>query len=312
MQPAAFDEILARAAARRAAIADIASGATNAFRLLDGTGDGVPGVYIDSYAGHWLVQTRDVPIPDRLRCPGIGGSAAVWWKELTTSARDAPQWISGSPATGILALEHGLRFTIDFAAGYSQGIFLDQRENRRWLREHCDEEESVLNLFAYTCAFAVAAAAAGAATTSVDLSGNYLDWGRRNFAENGIACGAGSGHRFYQWDAFEFLRRAARQSERHTLIVCDPPTFSRNRQGKVFRVQQDLAVLAEHCARVLAPGGRMLISANHRGLARDRFAEMVRSGVSHAGRILQALEFCEMPADFSEEAYLKCCRVRLD
>ena len=314
MQPAAFDQILAQAARKRAALLSIASGETNAYRLLDGDGDGAPGLYIDVYAGHWLVQTRDVPFPDALRNRLPADCLSVWWKELTNedSQREAPKWNSGSSDSLITAVENTIYYTIDFAAGYSQGIFLYQRDNRAWLRSACHPGDQVLNLFAYTCAFSVAAGCAGAVTTSVDLSQNYLDWGRRNFALNGIEDEVGSAHRFFAWDTFDFLRMAKRQGERYRFIVCDPPTFSRNKSGKVFQAEKNYGSLISRCAEVLEPGGMILCSTNHRALPGHKFEDLVRSGIAQASLRVASLRFNSMPKDFTGDAYLKSIRVEID
>ena len=96
-----------------------------------------------------------------------------------------------------------------FRAGYSQGIFLDQRGNRLALRQEMRPGMALLNCFAYTCAFSVAAAASGARTTSVDLSRRALDWGQANFRLNALDPAAG--HEFFAGDVFDHLRRFGRQ-----------------------------------------------------------------------------------------------------
>src|SRR5205823_5213751 len=82
------------------------------------------------------------------------------------------------------------------------------------------EPPAVLNTFAYTCAFSVAAAAAGASTASVDVSPRYLDWGKRNFTHNGLDPAP---HRFARMDTFEFLGYAKRKQLAFDLIILDPP-----------------------------------------------------------------------------------------
>ncbi|MDA0812762.1 MAG: class I SAM-dependent methyltransferase [Verrucomicrobia bacterium] len=314
MQQTAFEQILVQAARKRAALPSIASGDTNTYRLIDGEGDGVPGLFIDVFAGHWLVQTRDAPFPDPLRMRLPSGCRAVWWKELTNedSQRDAPKWITGSTESRITAVENRISYSIDFAAGYSQGIFLDQRDNRAWLHQACHAGHRVLNLFAYTCAFSVVAGCAGAVTASVDLSRNYLDWGKRNFALNPSTSDAEPEHQFFAWDTFDFLKMAMRKGERYHFIVCDPPTFSRNKSGKVFRVEKDYHSLIARCAEVAEPGGIILCSTNHRALPRHKFEDLVRSGVAEAGLCIHSLRFNSMPGDFTGEAYLKSIRVEID
>lgn len=172
---------------------------------------------------------------------------------------DKPVLVSGPadlPADRIVR-ERGLQFEVDFAAGYSVGLFCDQRLNREFLESLAPGR--VLNCFAYTCAFSVAAARAGAATLDIDLSKKSLERGARNFALNGFERGD---HRRIADDVFRVLPRLARRGERFDAIVLDPPTFSRGNAKRVFRVQDDLAELVVLAAALLAPGGWMLVSTN--------------------------------------------------
>ena len=277
--PPSFLRALRRRDALRAGKA--AGGGTNALRLLDGAGDGAEfaGLFIDDFAGRWLVGTAGAAYPappEWLRgCVGDAGPDAarsIYWKTLDNKSKDkgGPVHWAGAPVDGpFTAEENGLRYRIDFSAGYSQGIFLDQRDNRRALRQQARPGTWTLNCFAYTCAFSVAAAAGGGNTVSVDLSKHYLDWGRENFTGNGIDPSEGSGHEFFAGDVPEVLRRFQRKGRLFDFVVLDPPTFSRNRGGKVFRVERDFGGLVEQAASLLVPGGRMLcprISAHCRRL----------------------------------------------
>ena len=154
-----------------------ADGATDALRLLDGAGDGraFDGLFIDNFAGRWLVQTSragQTP-PDWLRAlPGADAPRSIYWKRLDSRGehqRPPTFWAGEEIAGPFVAREGGLAYRVDFQSGYSQGIFLDQRDNRLALRRRVRAGASVLNCFAYTCAFSVAAAAAGARTASVAL-----------------------------------------------------------------------------------------------------------------------------------------------
>ncbi len=95
--------------------------------------------------------------------------------------RETPKLLFGHEGENLqtIATEHHLKFGIDFGAGYSVGLFVDQRENRRLVRQA--KPERLLNCFAYTCSFSVAAASAGAQTVNVDLSKKSLERGRQNF-----------------------------------------------------------------------------------------------------------------------------------
>jgi 23S rRNA (cytosine1962-C5)-methyltransferase len=195
--------------------------------------------------------------------------------------------------------ENDLRFEISFRTGYSQGLFLDQRENRLQVRESLRPGQAFLNLFAYTCGFSVAAAMAGAETSSVDLSAPALEWGRRNFHHNGLDPAA---HHFPRGDALDFLSLFARKGRQFDGVVLDPPTFSRNR-GRVWKVENDFHEIVAAAARVTTPGGWLFCSTNCRRLAREAFEDQIRRGCASAGRRF-LIDWGGMPPDFTGEAYL--------
>lgn len=302
-----------RAAARRSSIR---SADTDCLRLLDGAGDGFPDLFVDDLAGRWLVQTRDDRLPAwargladlRAAATGTGGVArprSVYWKRLDQTNKDPPAHIGGEPVgEPFLVRENGLSFLIDLSAGYSQGLFLDQRDNRRQIREHFRPGKELLNLFAYTCAFSVAAASAGGHTVSVDLSKPALEWGKRNFGANGIDPAQ---HEFIAGEAADWLKRFGKKARTFDAIVLDPPTFSRDKKGKVFRVERDFGTLAGAAMRLLRPGGALLCTTNQRSLDRRSFSNLILSGADNPSA--WKLTFDAMPEDFTGEPYLKICWV---
>lgn len=266
---------------------------TTAYRLYDGLE-----AQIDCFAGHWLVQTRGGKYPAWVD-EASAERRSLWWKQLDKEARESPQHLDGeSLDEPFLAKEEGVNYEIDFQSGYSQGIFLDQRLNRQRVRERVQKGERVLNTFAYTCGFSVVAALGGAIATSVDLSRNYLEWGKRNFTHNGLNPDE---HYFTKGDTFAWLKRWAKSGTRFDGIVLDPPTFSRNDKGKVFRVEDDFGELVEMAASVLHPNGWILCSSNCRNLSAVDFERMIRSALPKA-----KLESLPMPTEFTGENYLKC------
>lgn len=156
-----------------------------------------------------------------------------------------------------LVSEGNVQYGLDFTAGYSVGLFLDQRANRAIVREKVAKR--VLNTFAYTCSFSVVAALAGAETLSVDLSRKSLDRGRANFSHNSLEPNQ---HRFVADDVLEFLPRLARRKELFDVIILDPPTFSRGNKGKRFRAEDDLQTLLNYALDVAAPEAKILLSTN--------------------------------------------------
>ncbi len=282
---------------------------TDAYRLFDGGADGMPGVFIDDFAGHWLVQTREVEFPEALCREPDPACRSLWWKNLDPEKKHSPEWKWGQrPEQPFPVRENGLRFLIDFSVGYSQGLFLDQRLNRAETARRVKAGGALLNCFAYTCGFSVAAAGAGAETTSVDLSKRWLEWGRLNFQANALDDAA---HSFCRGDSFEWLRRFARKERQFDGVILDPPTFSRNQKGKVFRVEKDYGSLAALAARVVAPGGWMLCCTNCRALDEGALRRMLRSGIGESGRGLNEMAARPMPPEYRDEKYLKSYWIEL-
>lgn len=160
------------------------------------------------------------------------------------------------PLTTVVT-EAGIRYGLDFAAGYSHGLFLDQRVNRAQVRVL--RPKRLLNTFAYTCSFSVVAALAGAETLSVDLSKKSLDRGKQNLVLNGIA---DKGHRFIADDAMDLMPRLQTRGERFDVIILDPPTFSRNDKGRLWQVEQHFEDLVNAALEIAMPKCAILLSTN--------------------------------------------------
>ena len=187
--------------------------------------------------------------------------------------RQAPKLILGDSNIGSrsVVMERGLRFEIDFSGGYSVGLFIDQRENRSFVRKSAPKQ--MLNCFAYTCSFSLAAAVAGAKTVSVDLSQKSLERGRANFALNDLPA---TGHHFIADDVFEVLPRLSRKDQKFDLIVLDPPTFSRSHRGKTFQVESDFEGLLMAALEVADRDCRILLSTNCTALNQRALEVMAR------------------------------------
>lgn len=159
--------------------------------------------------------------------------------------------------------EGGLRFRVNLHDYLDTGLFLDHRPVRARLRELA-RGTRFLNLFSYTGAASVhAAAGAARTTTSVDLSSTYLDWAARNLALNGFA---GHAHRLLQADCLEWLRH---ERGEYDLVFVDPPTFSNSKRADDFDVQREHVELLELCAQRLAFGGTIVFSNNYRRFRLD-------------------------------------------
>ena len=298
---------------------------TDAFRLIHGASDGWPGWQVDRLGDFLLSQSgQPLTASQHAHLATLPAARGIYHKLLnrqvrrTTIDEASPQLVSGEAAPERFTIrENGLRFELSFNEGYSVGLFLDQRDNRRrFLANHVSAGfpllergaagAEVLNAFAYTCGFSVCAAKAGARTTSLDLSKKYLEWGRRNFALNDLDPAA---HDFIFGDVFDWFRRLAKKQRAYDVIVLDPPTFSQSKENGAFRAEKDYGKLVNAALPLLKPGGVLLASTNAAGLEPESFLEVIRNSVSDARRRITHQHYVPQPPDFpvsrAEHAYLK-------
>jgi 23S rRNA (cytosine1962-C5)-methyltransferase len=269
-------------------------------RLIDGSGDGFPDLFLEDFAGRLLLSTRkDSLLTKDLRQDLTALAKPLYWKHLDQNQKTSPEHLAGAAVPDPFEIrEHGIRYRIDFAAGYSQGIFLDQHDNRATVRDLVSPGDTVLNTFAYTGAFSVVAALGGATTTTLDLSQPYLDWAKDNFRCNQLDPDA---HYFCKGDTFHWLRRFQKQGRRFTGIILDPPTFSRDKKGQVFSVEKDYHQLFALAVACLQPHGWILASTNCRKLHPAQLRKQLRPAIPSTHHLHQA----PMPPDFTGEPYLK-------
>ncbi len=308
---------------------------TNACRLIHGKADGWKELYVDRL-GDFLLMQSPQPLTDpqidvakdwknRLNLKG------VYYKRLSRTVQSSektdssPRLVMGLEAPDIFEVrENGVTYRLSLSEGYSTGLFLDMRENRkRILRNRVEPglpvfqfaptNATVLNCFAYTCAFSVCAARAGATTTNLDLSRKYLDWGRDNLSQNGADPGH---HDFIYGDALDWMKRLAKRGDTYDLVILDPPTFSRSKKSGVFQAKRDYPALAKAAAPLLRKGAMLLACCNATGYPERKFREDVRIGVRSAGRKIMKLFAAPQPPDFPvtarEPAHLKVSWLRLD
>lgn len=279
--PPSFQSALETALLRRQSID---TRITTAYRLFNSEGDDTPGLVVDRWGEALLIESAQSP-PDTL-CAALLSAfpgASIYHKTTTPQIRRlskkeaAPVQISGPTLPEkFVVLENGMKFWISLVAGYSTGLFLDQRENRRRILEMDLAGKTVLNTFAYTCAFSVCAAQAGATVTSLDLSKKYLAWGRENFRVNHLDDTA---HDFIFGDVFDWLPRLAKKGRQFEVIILDPPTFSTAKSGQPFQAGKDypqLIALAKGC---LTTDGRVLACINTHDTPTTEFKRV--TGIRH-------------------------------
>lgn len=163
-----------------------------------------------------------------------------------------------------VVLEHGMKLVVQLEGRLDTGLFLDHRTTRRLVKNE-SAGKRVLNLFAYTGAFTVAAATGGArASVSVDLNRGYCAWAEENLRLNGIDLSA---HRIVEADVFAFLEEERGPFD---LAVLDPPTVSKSKRMRGdLDVQRDHVRLVQATLALLRPGGVLWFSNNFRGFRFD-------------------------------------------
>ena len=307
---------------------------TNAFRLIHGSVDGWPGWYVDQL-GDFLLSQSERPLDavqesvlHRFAPSGVYHKLLARELRQRASSEASPKHALGAAASEpFVVRENGLSFELSFQEGYSVGLFLDQRDNRRrLLTGHIaarfplfnsklktqNSKLELLNLFAYTCGFSVCAAKAGAYTTSVDLSRKSLEWGKRNFVLNGLDLAS---HDFLYGDAFDWLRRLGKKGRQFDVIVLDAPTFSRSKEHGVFQVEKDFGRLVTATLPLLKPEGVLFASSNAADWQPSAFLQEIEQAISAAGRRVLQQHYVPQPPDFpisrDEPAYLKATWLRI-
>lgn len=296
---------------------------TTAWRLVHAENDDLPGLRIDVWGappdgegGHLTITVDSpslaplVPTLVELLRERIAPRTAVLCHR-PDPRETSERWVG--PALGpvlgealtepIVVEERGVRFWVDPAGTTGQGpvrdptlrrdagLYCDMRDNRAWLDRHWAGAE-VLNLFAYTGAFSVFAARAGASTVTVDLSAPYLERARANFVLNDLPAGE-----LVEEDAFKALDRLRRTGRQFDRVILDPPGFSHGPAGR-WSAEQDYARLAAAALRVTRRGGWLVAACNVGSMSPKTFAGSLQEGARKAGVDLLAVHEGTQASDF--------------
>jgi 23S rRNA (cytosine1962-C5)-methyltransferase len=316
-----FRERLAAAAALRASLPDTD---TDAYRLVHGENDGLPGLVVDRYADHLVLKLYTAawlpwlpPLLDALLEVQPAATVVLRLSRETAVAPGLPRGLTdgvalaGKAPSGPVAFrENGLRFAADLARGQKTGFFLDQRDNRSRV-EKLARGRRTLNVFAYTGGFSLYAARGGAPEVlSIDLSEPALRNAAANFALNrDIPAVAACRHSTLAGDAFELLAQLGRGRARFGLVVVDPPAFAK-RASEAPAALRAYTRLTELALKVTAPGGVVALASCSSRVPADEFFATVTQAAVAAGRPLREIERTGHPLDhpttFAEAAYLKC------
>jgi 23S rRNA (cytosine1962-C5)-methyltransferase len=305
--------------ARRALLPD-----EPAVRLVHGESDGLPGVILDRY-GQTLVLQLSSTGADALReaiadlAVELTGAGTVFERSDTEvlELEGLPARVGvvrgAAPPESVVIAEHGLHFSVNLAQGHKTGLYLDQRDNRRLVRDHASGRD-VLDCFCYTGGFAVSALAGGARSVlAVDSSAQAVQAAQRNAQLNRLP----SEHAVWQeGDVFQVLRRLRDQARNFDVVILDPPKFAPTAAlaERAARAYKDINLLA---FKLLRQGGLLFTFSCSGGVPRDLFQKIVAGAALDAGVDAQIVRHLGAGADhpvalnFPEGEYLKglMCRV---
>lgn len=257
---------------------------TTGYRLCNGEGDRVPGLVVDVYADTMVLRVDGLAAERWLEpAQRILGRVidvdhvAIRRSDLYRGERPAAQWAGDAPDE-VTFLEHGLRYLCRPVAGQKTGFFLDQRANRQRIAA-VSSGRRLLNLFGYSGAFSVAAAAKGAAfTTTVDQAGPALDDARRNFELNSLPSPA---HAFEKTDVFDYLEQFDRGTAPFDVIVCDPPSFAHSRDD-LPRARRAYRNLFARTLEIAHDGAVVALASCSSQVDRAEFVELASAAAKQA------------------------------
>ncbi|MBA2611134.1 MAG: class I SAM-dependent rRNA methyltransferase [Bacteroidetes bacterium] len=287
---------------------------TNVCRLFFGEGDGVPGLILDYYDGHVVLQAhswgvymqKDNIVAAVKKILGTSLKSMYDKSAETLNKHHAEKtkngFIVGELDSEIIVKENDHLFKIDFINGQKTGFFIDQRDNRKLLGDY-SKGKNVLNTFCYTGGFSVYAAAAGAAMVhSVDSSQSAIDLCNKNIELNTV-----KNNESYAIDTFEFLKD---KQNIYDVIVLDPPAFAKSRDSKHNAVigYKRLNALA---IKLIKPNGIIFTYSCSGVVDKYLFYNTITAAAIEAGRNVKVLHYMIQPADhpvtpyFAEGEYLK-------
>ena len=299
----------------------------NAFRLVHGEGDGLPGLIIDVYDGTAVMQAhtqgihyiREALAEDLMRVAGADIRNVYYKSETTLSYKSEARQTAEDGVNGYLiidgkkvedreegktleasisdvAIENGLKFHVDWLKGQKTGFFVDQRENRA-LVEKFSKGRKVLNMFCYTGGFSFYAMRGGAELVhSVDVSQQAI-----NFTNNNVKLNYPDDprHEAFCEDAFHYLDR---MGDQYDLIILDPPAFAKHRKV-LHNALQGYRRLNAKAFEKIQPGGILFTFSCSQVVTKDDFRCAVFSAAAQSGRRVRILHQLHQPADHPINIY---------
>lgn len=284
------------------------SSETNIFRLVHAEGDGLPGLIIDHYAGHCIVQCHSTGMyndvehiskaiqevmRDKLKSIFLK-SGATLPKNFT--AYEGDRYLYGEAEVPVVALEHGNKFNIDWITGQKTGFFIDQRENRALLAKYSNGKK-ILNTFCYSGGFSIYGLNAGATIVhSLDSSQKAIDLVDENIELGGFSA---EQHKSIVADTMDYIKELG---DDYDIIILDPPAFAKHRSAKHNAVQ-GYKRLNAHAMRQIKPGGIIFTFSCSQVIDKTLFTNTIIAAAIAAERKVRILEQLHQPADHPINAF---------
>lgn len=277
---------------------------TNCFRIVNGEGDGLGGLTIEYFDGYYLINWYSKGIY-RFREYIINAlKELVEFKAIYQKKRfdisgkyiEEDDFVAGERGTfPIIVKENGVSFAVYLNEGAMVGVFLDQRDVRKTIRDAYAEGKNVLNTFSYTGAFSVFAAVGGAVkTTSVDLANRSLNKTIEQFSLNGLDHDSQD---IIVEDVFHYFKFAVKKQLTFDLVILDPPSFARSKK-LVFSAEKDYKNLLKEAISITEDEGIIVASTNSSSFNMKKFKSFIDQAFKETNRKYQLVEEFSLPKDF--------------
>ncbi len=278
---------------------------TTAFRVFNGEGDGIGGVTIDYFDGYYLLTWYSLGIYEFKSDIIEALQKTVTYRGIYQKKRfdskgkyldEKDDFICGERADApILVKENGANFAIYLDDGAMVGVFLDQRDVRKTIRDRYAKGKTVLNTFSYTGAFSIFAALGGSIkTTSVDLAKRSLPKTTEQFEVNNIDL---INQEIIVEDVFNYFKYAVKKNLLYDLVVLDPPSFARSKK-RVFSAFKDYVNLLKEAIQITKKGGIIVASTNAANFSMMIFSDFIAKAFKELKGKYEVQERFSLPKDF--------------
>ncbi|WML53257.1 class I SAM-dependent rRNA methyltransferase [Neobacillus sp. PS3-12] len=276
---------------------------TNAFRIVNGEGDGLGGLTIDYFAGYYLINWynigiynfRDYIINALKELDDFKGIYQKKRFDANGKYIEDDDFVIGERGTfPLIVKENGVNFAVYLNESAMVGVFLDQRDVRKRIRDAYADGKNVLNTFSYTGAFSVFAALGGAKTTSVDLANRSLSKTIEQFRLNNLDI---ESQDIIVEDVFHYFKYAVKHQLSFDMVILDPPSFARSKKI-VFSAEKDYKNLLKEAIAITKDQGIIVASTNSSAFNMNKFKSFIDQAFKETNRKYQLVEEFSLPKDF--------------